>query len=627
MTDARLRSEDETNPTRPEPGADAGSASRRQLIGLGVAGVAAIGGSALIANALVPRPATTTDAGTIASTKPLPTPSGVPSRAASTPGATPTPTPSPSTPMPITPAPDRPIARKPYANGGPGSRDESYNQANPGPSVPAGSQAPSYAAAAAAARPIAQSVFSASDMNSHLLRRATFGARPSDVAALGALGIDGWIDQQLHPETIDDAEADAVQAQLPYAGASPERIWQGVSAGDIGEYSWTPMSQTAYLAIGRQLFSKRQVYEILVDVFSDQLHVPLPGDQWHTAPDYIAQVIRPHALGRFRDMLLAAMRHPAMLYYLSNDESRGIRVNENLGRELLELHSVGIGGGYTEDDVVASARILSGRAVDYKTGTLSYRPEWHYVGPVKVLGFSHPNATAAGGLEMGDAYVTYLAEHPATARAVARRLAVRFVSDGPSDDLVDRLAKVYLDSGTDIRAVVSAIFLSTDFWSSIGARMRRPLEDIVGAGRVLDVKPGDDTPGALGWLYGTVNSDYHAPYQWPAPNGYPDVAAAWLSAGSQISRWNVHRRYLDRGFGKLTYVDPKALQPATAGQTASDWLASLEVRLVGRTLPDDHHRALLSGVGLSGAEPAQRGVDASRNLAALILDSAYFQLR
>lgn len=625
MTARRLRPDDDADPTRPDLGADAGSASRRQLIGLGVAGVAAIGGSALVANALVPRPTTSADAGGATPTKPLPTPSGAPTRATSNPGATPSPTPSPS--APITPAPERPIARRPNANGGPGSRDESYNQASPGPSVPAGSQAPTYSAAAAAARPIAGSVFAASDMKGHLLRRATFGARPSDVAELDRLGIDGWIDRQLQPEAIADPDADAVQAQLPYAGASPARIWRGVDAGDFGEYSWTPMSQTAQLAIGRQLFSNRQVYEILVDVFSDQLHVPLPGDQWHTAPDYIAQVIRPHALGSFRDMLRAAMRHPAMLSYLSNDQSRGIRVNENLGRELLELHTVGIGGGYTEDDVVASARILSGRAVDYKTGTLSYHPEWHYVGSVKVLGFSHANASAAGGLEVGDAYVDYLAQHPATARSVARRLAVRFVSDGPSDDLVERLAKAYLDAGTDIRAVMRAIFLSTDFWSSIGARMRRPLEDIVGAGRVLDVKPGADTPGALGALYATVNADYHAPYQWPSPNGYPDVAAAWLSAGSQISRWNVHRRYLDRGFGKLTYVDPKALQPAATGQSTSDWLAALEVRLVGRQLPDEHHRALLSGVGLTGAEPAQRGIDASRNLAALVLDSAYFQLR
>lgn len=325
-------------------------------------------------------------------------------------------------------------------------------------------------------------------------------------------------------------------------------------------------------------------------------------------------------------MLLAAMRHPAMLSYLSNDESRGSRVNENLGRELLELHSVGISGGYTEADV-ASARILTGRAVDYKTGTLSYHPEWHYVGPVRVLGFSHPNATAAGGLEVGDAYVAYLAEHPATARAVARRLAVRFVGDRPSDDLVERLAEVYLSSGTDIRAVVSAIFLSTDFWSAIGTRMRRPLEDIVGTGRVLDVAPGSDTAGALGAMYWAVNGDYHAPYQWPAPNGYPDVAAAWLSAGSQISRWNVHRRFLDRGFGKLTYLDPAALVARAPGQTASAWLTTIEVRLIGQPLSAAHHAALLSSVGLTDSDPAPKDAGTSRNLAALVLDSAYFQLR
>ena len=604
--------------------AEAGYATRRQLIGLGAAGAAAVGGTALLVGTLMPKPETPATADAPATTR-TPSPSATPK---TTPSSVPTSSAPPTTPPDtITPAPDRPNAQKPYAGGGPRTRDESFTQAEPGTSVPPGRQTTAYSRAAAAATPVQQSVFASADAKSHLLRRATFGARPADVAELDRLGIDGWIEQQLHPETIPDAAADSLAAQLPYGDASPARIWQGVASDAFDEYSWTPMYQTAQLAMGRQLFSKRQLLEVLVDVFSDQVHVPLPSDQWHTSPDYIAQVVRPHALGKFRDMLIAAMRHPAMLYYLSNDQSRGNRVNENLGRELLELHSVGISGGYTEADVLASARILSGRAVEYRSGTFSYHPEWHYVGPVSVLGFSHPNSTAAGGLEVGDAYVTYLAEHPATARAVARRLAVRFVGDRPSEDLVERLAAVYLSSGTDIRAVVSAIFLSTDFWSAVGLRMRRPLEDIVGTGRVLDVAPGADTAGALGALYWAVNSDYHAPYQWPAPNGYPDVAAAWLSAGSQISRWNVHRRFLDRGFGKFTYVDPATLVTPTAGQTASEWLTALEVRLVGQALSADHHAALLSSVGLTGTEAAKEGVAVSRNLAALILDSAYFQLR
>ncbi|PZU44184.1 MAG: hypothetical protein DI566_12795 [Microbacterium sp.] len=378
--------------------AEAGYATRRQLIGLGAAGAAAVGGTALLVGTLMPKPETPATADAPATTR-TPSPSATPK---TTPSSVPTSSAPPTTPPDtITPAPDRPNAQKPYAGGGPRTRDESFTQAEPGTSVPPGRQTTAYSRAAAAATPVQQSVFASADAKSHLLRRATFGARPADVAELDRLGIDGWIEQQLHPETIPDAAADSLAAQLPYGDASPARIWQGVASDAFDEYSWTPMYQTAQLAMGRQLFSKRQLLEVLVDVFSDQVHVPLPSDQWHTSPDYIAQVVRPHALGKFRDMLIAAMRHPAMLYYLSNDQSRGNRVNENLGRELLELHSVGISGGYTEADVLASARILSGRAVEYRSGTFSYHPEWHYVGPVSVLGFSHPNSTAAAASRWG----------------------------------------------------------------------------------------------------------------------------------------------------------------------------------------------------------------------------------
>lgn len=293
MTESRLRrdiraerAEQAEQAEQEIENAEAGYATRRQLIGLGAVGAVAVGGSALLVGALMPKTDTPTTGGAAAPTRTPP---------ASTPKATPTPVPTSTAPAaqppaaePPTPAPDRPNARKPYAGGGPRTRDESFAQIQPGTNVPPGRQAAAYSAAAASATPVKQSVFAPADAKSHLLRRATFGARPADVAELDRLGIDAWIDRQLHPEEIPDATADAVATQLTYADASPARIWQGVASGDIDEYTWTPMYETAQLAIGRQLFSNRQLLEVLVDVFSDQVHVPLPGDQWHTAPDYIA---------------------------------------------------------------------------------------------------------------------------------------------------------------------------------------------------------------------------------------------------------------------------------------------------------------------------------------------------
>ncbi|KAA0804069.1 DUF1800 family protein, partial [Staphylococcus aureus] len=147
-----------------------------------------------------------------------------------------------------------------------------------------------------------------------------------------------------------------------------------------------------------------------------------------------------------------------------------------------------------------------------------FKGPWHWVGGVKVLGFRHANRTGAGGERVGDAYLRYLARHPATARNVATKLAVRFVSDAPSKALIDRLAKVYLQSGTDIRAVVTAIFRSSDFWASVGTRMRRPLEDAVGAMRVLDVQPAPKMKEQLGWLFWNLNDGGQTPYGWGPPN-------------------------------------------------------------------------------------------------------------
>ena len=385
------------------------------------------------------------------------------------------------------------------------------------------------------------------------------------------------------------------------------------------------MRETSWATLARQIFSSRQLYEQVVDLFANHLHVAIPSDDWDTTPSYVTDVLREHAFGTYRDMLRAAMRHPAMLRYLNNDVSTKTHVNENLGRELLELHTVGLAGGYTEDDVVASARVLTGRSV--QDGTFLYRAERHHTGPLTVLDWSDPNATAEGGLAVGDSYLDHLARHPATARTLATKIAVRFVSDAPPASLVDRLAATYLEHDTDIRAVLAVLFRSSEFWASVGLKARRPLDDAVGLARVLDIGQGADLPAAVTSLYWELSSAGHTPFGWDPPNGFPDVAPAWINAGGMVNRWSLHRSLVNNWGGR--WVVPAATDevPAEAGSTTGAWIDALAERYLGQPMSAAHRSAVLAAAEALGSDPLTEPERLARVVLPLLVDSPYFQLR
>ncbi|MEO3937087.1 DUF1800 family protein [Dermatophilaceae bacterium Soc4.6] len=485
--------------------------------------------------------------------------------------------------------------------------------------MPAGFS-PGYAAVARSTAPTKPGIFT-TDPVLHLARRATFGPRPSDITDIRTLGIDAWLSRQLAPETIPDTAADQAWGLFPLAGASAADIQAGLPL-----YSWDAEWMTAQATLARQILSQRQLYEQVVDVLANHLHVAVPCEAWDTAPSYITQVIRPYAMGRYRDLLLAAMRHPAMMQYLNNDVSSKALVNENLGRELLELHTVGFGAGYTEAEVVASAKVLTGRMVS--NGRFVYRPEYHWTGPLSVMGWSSTNATAAGGLAVGDDYLTYLANHPSTARTIARKLAVRFVSDQPPASLVDRMAAAYLAHDTDLRAVLDCLFHSPEFWASTGQKSRRPLEDVVGAARVLDMRPGPDTRAVIETLYWVVRSNGHAPLGWDPPNGYPDVAAAWNNAGNLVNRWTMHRALVNNWWQGMTVTAMLDLVPLRAGLTAGQWVDELSLRLLGQKMTTARRDAVVAlANGIAPTAPAVEASWYAWTLIPLMLDSPYFQLR
>ena len=251
------------------------------------------------------------------------------------------------------------------------------------------------------------------------------------------------------------------------------------------EGGWAAMANYARWCLLRRIYSERQVLEVMTEFWENHLHVPIYDDGVFTYRADYGKVIRSHALGRFDQMLVAAIPHPAMGISLDNARSTKKAPNENLGRELLELHTVGK-GNHTEDDVKDSAKILTGYRVDMWTATWRayYDTASHWTGPVKVLDFTHPN-TDPDGRAVTEAYLTYLARHPKTAEKIARKLAVRFVSDTPSDALVAQLAQVFLDNDTEIKPVLRALVASAEFKAAAGLKARTPTDDVVATHRVL----------------------------------------------------------------------------------------------------------------------------------------------
>lgn len=507
------------------------------------------------------------------------------------------------------------------------NRDDSYAQATG--LIAATKQPPAptllYATAAEAAamtKVTVPTILATDDPAVHLLRRASFAPTRAAAAEVRAKGIDAWIDAQLAPERLPDPDGDTGWRAFPLAAADGAAVRASTDRG-----SWDAMADYGRATMARQIWSTRQLYEVMVDFWANHLNVPTGGEGvWDVGPSYHRDVIRAHALGSFADMLLASARHPAMLRYLSNTDSTRQAVNENYGREILELHTVGIAAGYSETDVRNSAYVLTGRTTlagpggPAPEGTFFYEPGHHWTGRVQVMGFRHPNASAAGGLEVGDAYLRYLAGLPATAKTIARKLAVRFVSDVPPQSLVDRLAATYVESRTAIGPVLRVLFRSGEFWAAVGQKVRRPLENVVASARALGIRPGPDIPHAISAYYRWATDMGQRPFGWMSPNGYPDVHAAWRSAGVGVALWNNHRDMVGGWDTGLVHIPPAQFAADLPRGSTAERVDSLCRALCLQTFRPAHRAAL---VGFAASGPA----DADLELMALILDSPYFALR
>lgn len=484
------------------------------------------------------------------------------------------------------------------------------------------------AEAAGGARPGRDFVTGSLDL--HLLRRTTYGPTPAMVDAVRRLGRSDWLDQQLHPSQIDDSACQKmIKDKFPRLFWSIPKVMNSVPEGD----HWPFMIELSMATIGRAIWSKRQLFEMMSEFWDNHLNVTCPTDKvWFARHDYETNVIRKHALGRFEDMLIASAYHPAMLTYLNNAESSKIEPNENYGRELLELHTVGFDGGYNEREMYDSSLIMTGFTINAGNGLFTYNGSLHHTGPVQVMGFSDPNPTGNGGEDVAVRYLKYLANHPATARHIAYKLCRRFVSDDPDSGLVDSLAQTYLYHETAIVPVLRQLFESAEFNAAIGKKIRRPLEDIVATARILGYRPEPKGTVGLRGLHWMCSEIGQAPMAWDLPDGYPDDAISWLSGGSTLNRWNRHYSMAGHWAAKTLPQPPlRDLLPRKVPKNYGAMLDALAKSLVFRTMEDRHKKVILDFLDRKASDPFD-GKDANSTskmakIVALILDSPYFGVR
>lgn len=376
----------------------------------------------------------------------------------------------------------------------------------------------------------------------HILSRFSNGITPGLVAESAAAGgARAWFNDQLDAGSTAPDTVDTLHDWWPHLNWTPAEKW---AADATHEYSgFEQDNDFCRWTLMRRITSKRQLEQVMTEVWGNLLYISLVRKSFPHLPRYDA-IIRAHALGTYEELLIAAVLHPGMLLFLDNARSTGNAPNENLGRELLELHTVGRTETYTEEEVWDSTLILTGyRVLIGDSCEPYYAPEDHWVGPVSVMGFQHPNGRE-NGREVTLAYLRYLANHPATAKHVVRVLATRFVSDTPSDALINALAAVYLSSGTDIPTVLRALIDTEEFAGSAGLKIRTPIEDFVNTYRVMDVEvapPTADPGGAANAILAGCTSMGQRPFDWPRPDGFPDVGDAWSSASRMLNSWRVHK--------------------------------------------------------------------------------------
>ena len=382
-----------------------------------------------------------------------------------------------------------------------------------------------------------------------LMHRLTFGWNVVEGERIAEIGADAWLEEQLQPELIDDfGLEDLLHEALPTLSMSAVEILVTYQ-----EDLETPVFELWLATLLRAVYSPRQLYERMVHFWSDHFSINIFDDyqQWFLPVDH-RQVARAHALGRFGDLLRASAHSPAMLNYLTNASNVAEHPNENYARELLELHTMGVDGGYTQQDVREVARCLTGWSIstseDYSWGTFRYDDSVHDQGSKIVLGSELP---AGGGQADGERVLDLLEAHPSTARFISQKLLTRVLGVDADAKLLDQVAGVFASSGGDIRETLRAAV--RDIWprSRTRGKLKRPFH--LATSSLRSTFAGLDEPFiVLAFLFEAG----HLPFAWGPPNGYPDGGPYW--AGLPLPRWNYGQYLLISGAATFdfSFLDP-----------------------------------------------------------------------
>ena len=373
----------------------------------------------------------------------------------------------------------------------------------------------------------------------HVLNRLGYGPDPWTSARLAALGVRRYVAEQLRPETIPDEAVEALLARYPSLTMTfldLRTFYPNMpSPGQPGSGDVLKELQRAKLL--RAIASRRQLEQVLVDFWFNHFNIVATDRRDYDVSPYERIAIRPHVLGRFRDLLLAVARSPGMGDFLDARRNRVGALNENFPRELLELHTVGVESDFTEADVVEVARAFTGwKENQFAPDGFEFVPAFHDPGPKTVLGTTLP---AGGGYADGVAVLDLLASHPSTARRIVRKLVVRFVSETPPPGLVDAATATWIATGGDLRTVLETILLSPELLdtpANFRTKVKRPLHLLASIARATGADPAALNLDRMRRRVRELGEDL---YLFPSPAGYPDASPFWTSAGTMVQRFNV----------------------------------------------------------------------------------------
>jgi uncharacterized protein (DUF1800 family) len=424
-----------------------------------------------------------------------------------------------------------------------------------------------------------------------LVERVGYGYTDHEFALALHLGVQGYVEHHLAPELIDDSACDARLAPLTALGMTAQQLVDAY----LPDQMPLPMQQLKHACVLRAVYSKRQLFEKVVEFWTDHFAIrQSKGTVRFLKVVDDRDVIRAHAFGRFRELLAASVHSAAMLRFLDNDTNTPSGPNENYARELLELHTLGVDGGYTEQDVKEAARCLTGwRFVPFGVqpyGIFSFVASDHDDGSKIVLEHIFP---AGGGPADGETLITLLADHPSTPRFVGRKLARWLLRYEPSEALVDAIAQRWTATDGDIRELLRVILAPewlADAQLAQHPKLRRPFHFATGLLRTL----GAEIPHPPTFLYpAPVVEELHLlgqrPYEWFDPDGFPDTESAWAS-GLQ-PRWSFASRLLAGGIGGVA-LDSHTLMARLAATGAATPGGAVDLLLTGGAF-SDHDRSVL----------------------------------